>query len=213
MFPVEKLTNILNQLQHKSVTTDYFACLSLILQLIGLVIGPVLIVTGFYVGLYLIKKKLISTLDKDAPINVEFKYSSCKKSPEKWYIDGVTCLGHPKQKMLNAVIYIYWGLVIASALLLISPFLFINRFICIIVSVLSIIILIYFVSYFLAHKLEGEGEPLFTNTRAQRYKDTINCMSNVYINNHLSLKRRMISKEDMPTLKKEIEEWIGKVRY
>lgn len=55
MFPVEKLTNIVNQLQRKSVTTDYFACLSLILQLIGLVIGPVLIVIGFYVGLYLIK--------------------------------------------------------------------------------------------------------------------------------------------------------------
>ena len=211
MFPVEKLTNIVNQLQHKSVTTDYFACLSLILQLIGLVIGPVLIVIGFYIGLYLIKKKLISTLDKDAPINVEFKYSSCKKSPEKWYIDGVTCLGHPKQKMLNAVTYIYWGLVIASALLLISPFLFMSPFICFIVGILSIIILIYFVSCLSTHKLYGE--PLFTNTRAQRYKDTINCMSNVYINNHLSLKRRMISKEDMPTLKKEIEEWIGKVRY
>lgn len=110
MFPVEKLTNIVNQLQRKSVTTDYFACLSLILQLIGLVIGPVLIVIGFYVGLYLIKKKLISILDKDAPINVD-------------------------------------------------------------------------------------------------------CMSNVYINNYLSLKRRMISKEDMSALKKEIEEWIGKVRY
>lgn len=107
MFPVEKLTNIVNQLQHKSVTTDYFTCLSLILQLIGLVVGPILIVIGFYVGLYLIKKKLISVLDKDAPINVEFKYSSCKKSPEKWYIDGVTCLGHPKQKMLNAITYIY----------------------------------------------------------------------------------------------------------
>lgn len=207
MFPVEKLTNIVNQLQHKSVTSDYFACLSLILQLIGLVIGPVLIVIGFYVGLYLIKKKLISTLDKDAPINVKFKYSSCKKSPEKWYIDGVTCLGHPKQKMLNAVIYIYWGLVIASALLLISPFLFISPFACFIVGILSIIILIYFVAHMV------DGEPLFTNTRAQRYKDTINCMSNVYINNHLSLKRRMISKEDMPTLKKEIEEWIGKIRY
>ena len=211
MFPVEKLTNIVNQLQHKSVTTDYFACLSLILQLIGLVIGPVLIVIGFYIGLYLIKKKLISTLDKDAPINVEFKYSSCKKSPEKWYIDGITCLGHPKQKMLNAVTYIYWGLVIASVLLLISPFLFMSPFVCFIVGILSIIILIYFVSCLSAHNLYGE--PLFTNTRAQRYKDTINCMSNVYINNHLSLKRRMISKEDMPTLKKEIEEWIGKVRY
>lgn len=211
MFPVEKLTNIVNQLQHKSVTTDYFACLSLILQLIGLVIGPVLIVIGFYVGLYLIKKKLISTLDKDAPINVEFKYSSCKKSPEKWYIDGATCLGHPKQKMLNAVTYIYWGLVIASVLLLISPFLFMSPFVCFIVGILSIIILIYFVSCLSAHKLYGE--PLFTNTRAQRYKDTINCMSNVYINNHLSLKRRMISKEDMSALKKEIEEWIGKVRY
>ena len=211
MFPVEKLTNIVNQLQHKSVTSDYFACLSLILQLIGLVIGPVLIVIGFYVGLYLIKKKLISILDKDAPINVEFKYSSCKKSPEKWYIDGATCLGHPKQKMLNAVTYIYWGLVIASVLLLISPFLFMSPFVCFIVGILSIIILIYFVSCLSVHKLYGE--PLFTNTRAQRYKDTINCMSNVYINNHLSLKRRMISKEDMPTLKKEIEEWIGKVRY
>lgn len=206
MFPVEKLTNIVNQLQHKSVTTDYFACLSLILQLIGLVIGPILIIIGFYVGLYLIKKKLISTLDKDALINVEFKYSSCKKSPEKWYIDGVTCLGHPKQKMLNAVIYIYWGLVIASALLLISPFLFMSRFICIIVGVFSIIMLFCFVSYFSTH------EPLFTNTRAQRYKDTITCMSNAYIN-HLPSKRRMISKEDMPALKKEIEEYIGKVRY
>lgn len=211
MFPVEKLTNIVNQLQHKSVTTDYFACLSLILQLIGLVIGPVLIVIGFYVGLYLIKKKLISTLDKDASINVEFKYSSCKKSPEKWYIDGVTCLGHPKQKMLNAVIYIYWGLVIASALLLISPFLFMNDFIRFIVTVPSCIMLLIGVLYFISNK--AAGEPLFTNTRAQRYKDTITCMSNVYINNHLSLKRRMISKEDMPTLKKEIEEYLGKVQY
>lgn len=211
MFPVEKLTNIVNQLQHKSVTSDYFACLSLILQLIGLVIGPVLIVIGFYVGLYLIKKKLISILDKDALINVEFKYSSCKKSPEKWYIDGVTCLGHPKQKMLNAVTYIYWGLVIVSALLLISPFLFMNAFIRFIIGILSGLMLIYFVCYFFAHSIDGE--PLFTNARAQRYKDTINCMSNVYINNHLSLKKRMISKEDMPALKKEIEEWIGKVRY
>ena len=210
MFPVEKLTNIVNQLQHKSVTTDYFTCLSLILQLIGLVIGPVLIVIGFYVGLYLIKKKLISILNKDAPINVEFKYSLCKKSPEKWYSDGVTCLGHPKQKMLNAVIYIYWGLVIASVLLLISPFLFMSPFICFIVGILSIIILIYFVSCLSAHKLYGE--PLFTNTRAQRYKDTITCMSNAYIN-HLPSKKRMISKEDMLAFKKEIEEWIGKVRY
>lgn len=212
MFPVEKLTNIVNQLQHKSVTTDYFACLSLILQLIGLVVGPILIVIGFYVGLYLIKKKLISTLDKDVPINMELCYNLCEKSPEKYYVTRMNCLGHPKQRMLNAVIYIYWGLVIASALLLFSPFLFMSRFICIVVSVLSIIMLIYFVSYFLTHKLEGKDEPLFTNTRAQRYKDIVIARGNAYINN-LSQKKRTISKEDMPALMKDIEEWIEKVPY
>lgn len=206
MFPVEKLTNIVNQLQHKSVTTDYFACLSLILQLIGLVIGPVLIVIGFYVGLYLIKKKLISTLDKDAPINMEFKYSSCEKSPEKWYIDGVTCLGHPKQKMLNAITYIYWGLVIASALLLISPFLFTSVDFCCVVGVAV------GVALFISLLCILFGNEWLFYTRAQLYEDTVTCRSNRYII-ELPEKKRTISKEDMPALKKEIEEWIGKVRY
>lgn len=210
MFPVEKLTNIVNQLQHKSVTTDYFACLSLILQLIGLVIGPVLIVIGFYIGLYLIKKKLISTLDKDAPINMELCYNLCEKSPEKYYVTRMNCLGHPKQRMLNAVIYIYWGLVIASALLLISPFLFMNDFIRFIVTVPSCIMLLIGVLYFISSK--AAGEPLFTNTRAQRYKDIVIARGNAYINN-LSQKKRTISKEDMPALMKDIEEWIEKVPY
>lgn len=210
MFPVEKLTNIVNQLQHKSVTTDYFACLSLILQLIGLVIGPVLIVIGFYIGLYLIKKKLISILDKDASINMELCYNLCEKSPEKYYVTRMNCLGHPKQRMLNAVIYIYWGLVIASALLLISPFLFMNDFIRLIVTVPSCIILLIGVLYFISSK--AAGEPLFTNTRAQRYKDIVIARGNAYINN-LSQKKRTISKEDMPALMKDIEEWIEKVPY
>lgn len=210
MFPVEKLTNIVNQLQHKSVTTDYFACLSLILQLIGLVIGPVLIVIGFYVGLYLIKKKLISILDKDASINMELCYNLCEKSPEKYYVTRMNCLGHPKQRMLNAVIYIYWGLVIASALLLISPFLFMNDFIRLIVTVPSCIMLLIGVLYFISSK--ATGEPLFTNTRAQRYKDIVIARGNAYINN-LSQKKRTISKEDMPALMKDIEEWIEKVPY
>lgn len=210
MFPVEKLTNIVNQLQHKSVTTDYFACLSLILQLIGLVIGPVLIVIGFYIGLYLIKKKLISILDKDASINMELCYNLCEKSPEKYYVTRMNCLGHPKQRMLNAVIYIYWGLVIASALLLISPFLFMNDFIRFIVTVPSCIMLLIGVLYFISSK--ATGEPLFTNTRAQRYKDIVIARGNAYINN-LSQKKRTISKEDMPALMKDIEEWIEKVPY
>lgn len=210
MFPVEKLTNIVNQLQHKSVTTDYFACLSLILQLIGLVIGPVLIVIGFYIGLYLIKKKLISILDKDASINMELCYNLCEKSPEKYYVTRMNCLGHPKQRMLNAVIYIYWGLVIASALLLISPFLFMNDFIRLIVTVPSCIMLLIGVLYFISSK--ATGEPLFTNTRAQRYKDIVIARGNAYINN-LSQKKRTISKEDMPALMKDIEEWIEKVPY
>ena len=210
MFPVEKLTNIVNQLQHKSVTTDYFACLSLILQLIGLVIGPVLIVIGFYIGLYLIKKKLISILDKDASINMELCYTLCEKSPEKYYVTRMNCLGHPKQRMLNAVIYIYWGLVIASALLLISPFLFMNDFIRLIVTVPSCIMLLIGVIYFISSK--AAGEPLFTNTRAQRYKDIVIAGGNAYINN-LSQKKRTISKEDMPALMKDIEEWIEKVPY
>ena len=201
MFPVEKLTNIVNQLQHKSVTTDYFACLSLILQLIGLVIGPVLIVIGFYIGLYLIKKKLISILDKDASINMELCYNLCEKSPEKYYVTRMNCLGHPKQRMLNAVIYIYWGLVIASALLLISPFLFMNDFIRLIVTVPSCIMLLIGVLYFISSK--ATGEPLFTNTRAQRYKDIVIARGNAYINN-LSQKKRTISKEDMPALMKDI---------
>lgn len=49
-------------------------------------------------------------------------------------------------------------------------------------------------------------------TRAQLYEDTVTCRSNRYII-ELPEKKRTISKEDMPALKKEIEEWIGKVRY
>lgn len=206
MFPVEKLTNIVNQLQHKSVTSDYFACLSLILQLIGLVIGPILIVIGFYVGLYLIKKKLISTLDKDAPINIMLRYSSYADSPKKWYIDGITCSGHPKQKILNVITYIYWGLIIASALLLISPFFFMNvSFFCVVCAFLFVTSVV--LSSF---RLTIDGWPFYTH--AQRYKDTIIHKGNMYIDS-LSWGKRTISEKKFPALIDEVEEWIGKVRY
>lgn len=206
MFPVEKLTNIVNQLQRKSVTTDYFACLSLILQLIGLVIGPVLIVIGFYVGLYLIKKKLISTLDKDAPINIMLRYSSYADSPKKWYIDGIICSGHPKQKILNTITYIYWGLIIASALLLISPFFFMNvSFFCVVCAFLFVASVV--LSSF---RLAIGGWPFYTH--AQRYKDAIIHKGNMYIDS-LSWGKRTISEKKFPALIDEVEEWIGKVRY
>ena len=67
---IETLSNIANQI---NATSDYFECIMLILQLVGLTMILILPIVLYFGALFAIKKFVVSLINKDASPNYKLE--------------------------------------------------------------------------------------------------------------------------------------------
>lgn len=144
MFQTEKLTQIIDQLRNTE-GIGYFDTLKLVLQLIGIFIGPVLIL-AVLIFIWIKLPRFLSvkmTRTEDIPVEIGIKQNPKKKS---WKIKYVCWYGDAFKKRLDKRQTIEtaakWILAIPVCLIL-SPFLFVTTGLSIFIGLVYFKILLY----------------------------------------------------------------------
>lgn len=144
MFQTEKLTQIIDQLRNAE-GMGYFDTLKLVLQLIGIFIGPVLVL-AVLIFIWIKLPRFLSvkmTRTEDIPVEIGIKQSPKKKS---WKIKYVCWYGDAFKKRLDKRQTIEtaakWILAIPVCLIL-SPLLFVTEGLLILIVLIYCAILLY----------------------------------------------------------------------
>lgn len=136
---IETLSNIANQI---NATSDYFECILLILQLVGLTMILILPIVLYFGALFAIKKFVVSLINKDAFPNYKLeteRKTSWKKPCVCVYNPSLCQIEHPRRRLLLATVITYNVIKIFSAFLILYPFVKIFAFAIIIPISLSYI--------------------------------------------------------------------------
>lgn len=119
---IETLSNIANQI---NATSNYFECILLILQLVGLTMILILPIVLYFGALFAIKKFVVSLINKDAFPNYKLeteRKTSWKKPCVCVYKPSLCQIEHPRRRLLLATVITYNVIKIFSAFLILYPF-------------------------------------------------------------------------------------------